>query len=97
MFTKFTTTLMAGALALASAATPTELRAGNDTGKIVAGIAVGAIIGAAIASNNKTHQNHGGQVSRGRHDAYDGGYQRGYNGGYSGGHQRGHNSGYNSG
>lgn len=53
MFSKFTTTLMAGAFALASVAAPTEVRAGNDTGKIVAGFAVGAIIGAAIASQSK--------------------------------------------
>ncbi|MGR3462169.1 MAG: hypothetical protein ACU0AX_09790 [Roseovarius sp.] len=86
MFTKFTAALMAGALALASAAAPTEVRAGNDTGKIVAGLAIGAIIGAAIANDNKKRRYDDGYVSRQGYDAY--GYSsnqdrhRGYNRGY---------------
>lgn len=94
MFTKLTTTLMAGALALASATTPTELRAGNDAGKVIAGLAVGAIIGAAIASNNKKRHHGGGHVSRG--NVYDDGHNRGHNRGHARGHNRGygHDSGY---
>lgn len=82
MLTKFTTIVMAGALAFASALTPTQARAGNDTGKIVAGIAVGAIIGAALASNSKKRKDRGGHVSRRHHDAYGNGYHRGHKRGY---------------
>lgn len=90
MFSKLTMTFMAGAFALASAVTPTEVRAGNDAGKVIAGIAVGAIIGAAIASNTKKRKHQGGHVSRGHQDVYGGGYERVH----SGGHNRGHNKGY---
>src|SRR6056297_2245480 len=90
MFSKFTTTLMAGAFALASVAAPTEVRAGNDTGKIVAGLAVGAIIGAAIASQSKKRRHNDGYVSRQHHDAYGRGYHRGHQRGHHRGHQRGY-------
>lgn len=53
MFTRLTTALMAGALALASATTPTGVRAANDTGKIIGGLAIGAILGAVIANEIK--------------------------------------------
>jgi hypothetical protein len=86
MFTKLTATLLAGALALASATAPTEVRAGNDTGKIVAGLAVGAIIGAAIANNNKKRRHNDGYVSRRSHDTYGRAHNRG--------HHRSHNRGY---
>lgn len=85
MFTRFTMSLMAGALALASTLTPTEVRAGNDAAKVIAGIAVGAIIGAAIVNNEKKRRHHGGHVSRGHHDGY---------GGHKAGHYRGHDRGY---
>jgi len=107
MFTKLTTTVMAGALALASAAAPTEVRAGSEARNIIAGLAVGAIVGAAIASqsNKKTKHRGGHHVSRGHNDGYHDGYHRGHKnlGGYR--HKRvnlpgacrvrnGHRSGY---
>ena len=78
MFTKLTTTLMAGALALTSLTAPTELRAGNDTGKIIGGLAIGAVLGAVIANeieDRKDSRNHGAR----RHtDAYSANHRRSY-------------------
>ena len=89
MFTKLTTTVMAGALALASAATPTEVRAGSEARNIIAGLAVGAIVGAAIASqsNKKTKHRGGRHVSRGHHNGYHAGYPDAYGGGQHRGHK----------
>ena len=106
MFTKFTTTLMAGALALSTVATPTEVRAGSEARNIIAGLAVGAIVGAVIASkSNKKNKHRSGHVSRRHHDAYGGGQHRGHKGHNSYRHKRvtlpgacrvhkGHRSGY---
>lgn len=77
MFTRLTTTLMAGALVLASFAAPTQAHAGNDAGKVIAGLAVGAIIGAAIVGNNKHDRHDGRYVSRG-YQSHGGGYARGH-------------------
>ena len=92
MFAKLTTTLMAGALVLASATAPTEARAGNDAGKVIAGIAVGALIGAAIASNNKKRHRNQGYVSRNQQPVYDRGHDRGYRSGNHRGY--GYDNGY---
>ncbi|MET4101557.1 putative membrane protein [Roseovarius sp. MBR-78] len=74
MFTRLTTTLMASAFALASVAAPTQVRADNDAGKVIAGLAVGAIIGAAIASDNGRDR-HGGGYRNSSYDGHDRGYQ----------------------
>lgn len=102
MLTKLTTILMAGVLVFASVTAPTEARAGNDAGKVIAGIAVGAIIGAAIVSNNKKQHRNQGYVSRNQQPVYDRGYDRSYRGdngrghnkGYRGNNNRGYDNGY---
>ena len=99
-YKSFISTVLAAALAL-STLSAAPARAGSDTGKIVAGVAVGAILGAAIASNNN-RQHRGGHVSRKHHDPYGGGHHRGYKGhGYKRTNlpgacrvHRGHRSGY---
>jgi hypothetical protein len=97
MFTKFTTTLLVGALALATMITPTQLRAGDDTARIIGGLAIGALIGAAIAGDNDNRRRDRGHVSRRQHDVNDvyrrGSYRNGDRGYYRG-PQRGHNRRY---
>lgn len=96
MLTKLILTLLAGAFALVSATAPAEARSGRDNRNLIAGLAVGAIIGAAIASNNKKRKHQGGHVSRGHQDAYRSGHHRGHRGGHAGDHNRGygHDDGY---
>jgi len=104
MFTKLTTTLMVGALALATTITPTQVRADNDAAKIIGGLAIGAIIGAAIADNNDNRRHNRGHVSRRHHDAYDvygrgnhRSHKRGHHRSHKRGHYRGHDRGYHRG
>ena len=88
MLTKFTTMLTAAALALGTA-TATPVRADNDAAKIIGGLVVGGLIGAAIANDN--NRNRGHDVSRNRH--------HGQYGGPGGGHSKGyaHDDGYRQG
>ena len=78
MFTKLTTTLMAGALALTSLTAPTELRAGNDTGKIIGGLAIGAVLGAVIANEIKDRKDRRKHGARRQSDAYSATRHRSY-------------------
>ncbi|MBC7179036.1 MAG: hypothetical protein H5U14_02915 [Roseovarius sp.] len=100
MFSKITSALMIGALALTTAmSTPALARDRSDNRNLAVGIALGAIVGAAIASNNK-QQNNGGYRDNGGYQNnrtyrdYDGrnhkGDDRGYDKSY--GH-RGHDNG----
>lgn len=71
MFRKLTSIVMIGALALSAAATsPASARDRSDNGNLIAGLAIGAIVGAALANNNNNNNNsgrdnRGGFVSRG--------------------------------
>jgi len=85
MFTKFTSLLTAGALALGTGmATPAS--ADDDTAEIFGALIAGGVIGALIANDTNKHRNRGHHVSRGHHDD-----------GYRGGHSRGHDKGYGHG
>lgn len=58
MFTKVTSALMIGALTLITAmSTPAVARDRSDNRNLAVGLALGAIVGAAIASNNKQRNN----------------------------------------
>jgi len=69
VLTKFTTVLTATALALGTA-TATPVRADNDAAKIIGGLVVGGLIGAAIANDSNKNRHRGHHVSRGHHDGY---------------------------
>ncbi len=57
MFTKLMSTLMIGALALSTVTvTPALARDRSDNRNLIAGLALGAIVGAAIASNNQSRR-----------------------------------------
>ena len=96
MFSKITSALTIGALALTTAmSTPALARDRSDNRNLAVGIALGAIVGAAIASNNK-QQNNGGYRDNG---GYSGGYQdnrtyRDYDGRNYKGHDRGYDKSY---
>ncbi len=75
MFRKLTSLLMIGALALSAAATsPASARDRSDNGNLIAGLAIGAIVGAALANNNNNNNNNS------RRDNRDGYVSRGYAG-----------------
>lgn len=67
MFRNLTSLMMIAALALSAAATsPASARDRSDNGNLIAGLAIGAIVGAAIANNtNSRRDNGGGYVSQG--------------------------------
>lgn len=93
MFRKLTSIVMIGALALSAAATsPAFARDRSDNGNLIAGLAIGAIVGAALANtnnNNSRRDNRDGYVSRGYvGDAYGG------NRGIVGDHDRGRGNGF---
>jgi hypothetical protein len=83
MFSKVTSTLMIGALALTTAmSTPALARDRSDNRNLAVGIALGAIVGAAIASNSKQNNNDGyrGNVSSRDYDRQNyNSRERGYN------------------
>ena len=84
MFTRLTSILMIGALALTTVTvTPAMARDRSDNRNLIAGLALGAIVGAVIASNTKSrNRGHGGHVSQG----YVGnpyGHSRGIGGGHN--------------
>lgn len=61
MFSKFTSVLLIGALALTTVtATPALARDKSDNRNLAVGLALGAIVGAAIASNSNKQKNSGG-------------------------------------
>lgn len=70
MFRKLTLTMMIGVLALSLVATgPAAARDRSDNGNLIAGLAIGAIVGAVIASNTKSRRdNQSGYVSQGSFD-----------------------------
>lgn len=64
MFTRIIASLMAGALVLTTiTVSPAMARDRSDNRNLIAGLAIGAIVGAAIASNSRNRN--GGNVSRG--------------------------------
>lgn len=67
MFRKLTSIMMIAALAVSAAATnPVSARDRSDNGNLIAGLAIGAIVGAAIAnSTNSGRNNRDGYVSQG--------------------------------
>ena len=72
MFRKITTALIIGAVALTTAtATPALARDRSDNRNLAVGIALGAIVGAAIASNSK-QKNNDGYRDNGSYRDYDG-------------------------
>jgi hypothetical protein len=71
MLRKLTSALVIGALALTTAtATPALARDRSDNRNLAVGLALGAIVGAAIASNNKQNNNGVYRDDR-RHRDYD--------------------------
>ncbi|WP_417726795.1 hypothetical protein [Roseovarius sp.] len=75
MFSKITSALMAGALALtAVTATPAVARDRSDNRNLIAGLALGAIVGAAIANNGNNRRDddpYRGNVSSRDYRDYD--------------------------
>lgn len=66
MFSKLTSIMMIAALAVGGAtANPASARDRSDNGNLIAGLAIGAIVGAAIASNSKSRRDdRNGYVAR---------------------------------
>jgi hypothetical protein len=90
MFTKLTSFLTAGALAIGTGiATPAS--ADNDAAEIFGALIAGGVIGALIANDSNKSRNRGHSVSR---NYRDDGYR---DDSYRGGHSRGHDKGYRHG
>lgn len=85
MLKKITSILTAAAFALGTA-TATPVRADNDAAKIIGGLVVGGLIGAAIANDNNNRGHDDRHVTRGYRDDHYVGQGRGY--------RREHNNGY---
>ncbi len=103
MFTKLTSILTVGALAL-STTMATPVRADDDAAKIIGGLIVGGLIGAAIANDSHNSKRSGHHVSRGHDRGPSRGHDTSYR--YDNGHAKrvnlpgncrvhsGHRSGY---
>ena len=102
MFKTFSTYTLAVLMAISLSATPKQAQAGNDTAKIIAGVAALAIIGSSLSKNNNHRsQTHSYRYNNHYSDGYSShrynkGYAKPYGYKYRNGHGYKHGYGYSN-